>query len=314
MNSIILGGRGRMKIIYFFDLEGVIGLYTLKDERNNLKLALQEINTVIKIIIKNPDAELTFCDCHNDGSMNTYLKEIYPDIHFLENIWKIHERNEYDFAIFTGFHAKEGAKGIFSHSFRSEFEWVKLGNKSVGELEIFINYLKAFKIKTVLVSGDAAAIEEISHMDCVKNVSKDKLFLKTFEKKYQELENRVGEAIDNWEHYTNDEYDLSEVRIKFRESVTIFQSKDMTGADNILTFRDTLQFVYAIDEICTLLNRDIYIQRIVSMMRHNRKLYLRAHKEPQMNILFSKDTRLLTDVELKSIYDTVVRLKRSFSE
>ncbi len=300
-----------MKLIYFFDLEGVIGLYTLEDEKKCLELSLQEINEVIEILSKYSEIELTFCDCHNNGKMNSVLKSNYSHISFLSNIWQITRKNQYDYAIFTGFHAKEGAEGIFPHSFREEFEYVKLGKRIVGELEIFINYLNAFEIKTLLVSGDAAAIKEIAYINCEKNIGKSQIKNENIEEKYLQLEKSVEKAIKERNYYEPQKFDSSNVQLKFKHNVKNFENMEQEKREGVIQYENTVQFVQQLDSICSWLNREIYIARIIRISRCNRELYIKLCLNREIKALLRKDVTLLTNEEIEKIFMELQNLKKA---
>lgn len=281
-------------ILLLSDLEGIIGVYNLDEDEINKKLYMKEISIIFDTIIKNKFYNIYYCDIHDNGSMRLLLQDKYPNVHFIEEFINIDFNVHYEAAYLTGFHARCNTDGILCHSFRNDFYEVYLGDKVVGELEIYINWLSYYDIPIAFVSCDDVAMEEIRRVDCIKNISKSKNNLlnnNNFDKNYEKLSKNILLGLTN-KHIGVTQYKNDKVRIKLADNSIIYKldKKVFNIKNQLIEFTDTINFIEKIIVLANELNRLIYeeFNNNVNFINKLRSEYSHVKVENILDDKFSK--------------------------
>lgn len=157
------------KILVLIDIEGIIGVKSLRDEIENNKLAYIETEIVTKFLKEKGYHDITLCNIHDDGKSfeKSYFKGLNAKLlcgvkELLANI------DGFTDAFLIGFHGKENSGGCFDHSFRTDIKSCRLIKKEVGEIGLFTRWLESKKINVLFVSGEGNFMDEVSNeMDCI---------------------------------------------------------------------------------------------------------------------------------------------------
>lgn len=250
----------KRNLLVFFDVEGVIGLYSMQFTRKVKNLANKECRLLLSTLDKLSNATIYFCDCHNVGEYTINLIKEYPNVIFYSSLWDIDFNIKYDFSFFSGFHARNHSKGILSHSFRPEFDRIFIGDKECGEVDIFVNLLLYYNIPTIFISGCDMLMNESTQLNCVKNCSKtnESEDLNKHETYYYEnYEYNLKKAINLMDDYIIEnnlnQYDKSNISVSLtrEEMFTFFEDNH----SNKIIFKDTKKFIERLPEISENLNQ-----------------------------------------------------------
>lgn len=152
-------------ILILADMEGCSGITDMRNYEICRKKMIEETERVIQLTEECGDACITIADCHNDGKN---VVEYFSAKGYVcyEHIWSIQRLEKYDCAMLIGFHPKNGNAGFCPHTIRPDVEELFLGEKSIGEVELVINWLAGHGVPVVFVSGDNAVKKELDGYDC----------------------------------------------------------------------------------------------------------------------------------------------------
>ena len=283
-------------------MEGSIGVYDKNSPPKNLLLMRKEISFILSKLIEHK-FNISVIDCHDNGKNLNILKTKFPQVRFFQHLGNFDETYKkehlnYDCALLTGFHVKNGSLGIYPHSFRLDIENIYMGLEMVGEAEIIINYLSFFNIPTIFLSGDKDFIDEMSNYTCKKTIVKPKI-----NDAYNKICADILSALSNNNDFNKTiTYNDSPIYIKLRNdsSLRYFPLNDFRIEDERLIFSDTLDFIENLMPVCYILNSAINILKLKL-----RKLIFKINKKytyEQLNNI--KDTKLRTLLLYgKKIYD-----------
>lgn len=144
------------------DLEGVTGLYSLRDRSECVQLMTAEVDVITDELIKAGISNITVCDVHDNGDTVSCTVMENKGVHLVSQFWNLDFNHQYDMALLTGFHAMHGSIGYFPHTFRPDIHSMYFSCMSdpVGEIGFFVSWLARYHIPVVLVTGDKAAADE----------------------------------------------------------------------------------------------------------------------------------------------------------
>lgn len=292
-------------ILIITDLEGVSGVYDMANMSSCISNYNNEVENIIKRILSLKKYKIYICDCHDHGVYLCELEKKYPNITFYHTIWEINFDVHYDYSMLCGFHAKGGSKGILSHSFRLEFDNITLCDKAVGEIEIFINYLAFYNIKTIFVSADNVAIEDMDDYDGIKFITKyNDVFDYNIKENYIKMDCSIEMALDRKEEILSQTYDNGCIKVQIKDDYLINKLKeDYKVINDCLVFNNTLEFINELYNLCFVLNNLNAEQKKDMLLYlyknyHNRRIDI---SNKRVKYLWAKDIQKLTISELKEV-------------
>ena len=243
-----------IRLLVLADMEGCLGLYDMTDRTAGQSHMKKEIAAIIENLNSTNKYDITVVDCHDSGRNLLDLREKYPQVMFVSHIWNIADLDKYDCAIMTGFHGQRGSNGWFAHTLRPEIICAKLGDRQVGEIELFANYLAYYNVPVSAISGDEAAREEAFCIGAVFYPTK-----RINEKKNIATEDYLQLAewfVNSLKEPTAKHYDPSKVELFLSDEMypdylpeAIFKT---TSAS--VVFEDTVEFMNKIFSLCMYLN------------------------------------------------------------
>ncbi len=307
----------KRNILILSDLEGVIGIYDLNDSEYCKNMYEKELTIIFDTILLREQSNIYFCNMHDNGGMNLNLKHLYPQINFIDNFLSIDFSIRYDCSMFFGFHSMGGTDGILSHSFRDDIMEVNIGNKIVGELQIYINWLSYYKIPVILVSCDDVAMEEIKKVNCIKNISKYKENRnESLEYLYNRLKENILLSLEL--PLKNTEYDDSNISIKFinDDFLKYFESINYDLKENYICYYDTLEFIDDMINLSNILNEAsqkeyLLISSFVKNLRMNYSNFsVKEINDDDFTIFINKDIRSISEFERNYILDKLDKSKK----
>jgi len=167
-------GEKPKTVFMITDLEGVSGVFSTELQCEPLesprfqearKLLTGEINAAVDGLLGGGATGVVVWDGH-DSSRSLSALDINPKALLLTGqpvAPTLELDSSYAAMVFVGQHAMAGAmNGILNHSFSSlgvENMWVN--NRPVGEIGVRVMLAGAFGVPTIMLSGDAAACEEL---------------------------------------------------------------------------------------------------------------------------------------------------------
>jgi D-amino peptidase len=111
--------------------------------------------------------EIVVNDSHG-GQRNLRLEDLAPGVRLISHSFKRHGMVEgldesFDAVLFVGYHAKAGAaRGLFAHTGSGVVRDLTINGRSVGEGGMNAALAAWYGVPVVMVSGDDAAVEEVS--------------------------------------------------------------------------------------------------------------------------------------------------------
>lgn len=290
-------------ILILIDLEAIIGVEDLWDEKTNEVLLYKEISAIINSIPNNMNIYL--CYNHNDGILPGNLAEnLSPEIHIIEKINNIDFSIDYKTAFLIGFHGKKSDYCKFPHTFREEIEILFLGEKEVGEIEMVTNLLSYYKIPVSLISTDTSVINYLGY-DCIyHDIDKGNTY-----SIYFDLENDVKKALNS--EITLLKFDDSMVKIIYNNYVQKRAKK--LELDIKTSFKNSIDFFNYLPNLHVPLNyiikKDIDI--ITDRLIKNRPESLNSIKDENIRKLLDKDINLITYFDLCEILEYFYKIKNN---
>lgn len=287
-------------ILIILDLEVIIGVEDLWDEKRNEILLYKEISTIINSIPDNINIYL--CYGHNDGILPGKLVEnIGCEINIIKKINNIDFNVKYDAAFLIGFHGKKSDCCRYPHTFREEVEALFLGKKEVGEIEMIINLLAYYKIPVSLISTESSVIDYLNY-DCIyHNVDQEDT-----NSTYLNLENDVRKAFNSKSVLPR--FNDSKVEIIYDNDV-IKRIKEL-GLDIGISFKDTIDFFNYLPNLHVPLNNIIKKEMDIKYeLIKNRPESLDSVKDENIRKLLDKDIELITYLDLSEILEYFHEIK-----
>jgi len=162
-----------MKIYISADMEGVCGITNIKqvlgDSREYeeaRKLMTNEVNAAIEGALDGGAVDITINDSH--GYMrNIVFDDLNPQAKLISGFPKqmimMEGINEtYDGAVFIGYHAMAGTKGVLAHTIsRNIFSSIEINGVKMGEFGLNAALAGHFNVPILMVSGDDVLQEEV---------------------------------------------------------------------------------------------------------------------------------------------------------
>lgn len=289
-------------ILILVDMEGCAGITDMKQYDVCREKMTEETERVIQAIKECGNADIEVADCHNDGKN---IVEFFSDKGYVcyEHLWSIQNVEKYDCAMLVGFHPKNGEVGFCPHTLRPDVDELFLGEKSIGEVELLINWLAGYGVPVVFVSGDDAVKKELDGYDCEfyaaneagKEVLDRQALLERMRPHIKKALGLPGEK--------KTRYDNSAIKVKLiGESYYKWMPPELFSIDNeMVVFPDTERFISSLYSFCMFLNVAERYQRLrmhylVSKIKGSGVC---VEKDRRGNeLLNQKDWRALSDVEI----------------
>ena len=162
-----------MRIFISLDAEGCTGLTSFEQVtpgnaryQDGVYAMIEDLGSILAGAREAGATEFVICDAHNDG-MNLPLTPLGEDVrvvrgtgHPLSMMAGI-DTAEFDGAIFMGYHAKNGAPGVMSHTYYfPSVERVFIGDLEVGEFGLNACVAGSFDVPSIMISGDDVVAKE----------------------------------------------------------------------------------------------------------------------------------------------------------
>lgn len=175
---------GKIKILLYYDMEGVTGQNDIKSidfdtkEYEEARIWLtDDVNAVIKGLFKGGADFVDVVDAHGSGNpkpdifverMDSRAKMINRETKF-DPYLDIVEKNKYDAIVAVAMHSRTGGGGFAEHTINVGLEWI-LNDMPVTESEMLAYAWGKVNVPLIFVSGDDKLQEQISWMNWVKYV------------------------------------------------------------------------------------------------------------------------------------------------
>ena len=294
------------KVLVLADMEGCQGITDLSQYDTCREKMTEEAERVIYAIENCEKADITVADCHNDGrNIVQYFSEKGYVCH--EHIWSIKDIEQYDCAMLIGFHPKKGEAGFCPHTIRPDVDELYLGEKSIGEVELLINWLAGHGVPVVFVSGDEAVKKELDNYDGVF-YAPNAAGVELLDKKalLAQMTRHIRKALEAKARIIPD-YDDCEIRLRLiGESYNKFVPHELFPVKaGMVTFSDTESFVLSLRSFCEFLNiaeqyQGLRIRHLIKKIRETGFCLERdARGKELMN---QKDWRALSDRDIDYLY------------
>lgn len=160
-----------MKVYLSVDMEGITGLpdytYVSSNEKNYERgrlIMTHEANAVIEAAFEAGATEVLVNDSHSKMN-NIVIEELHPDAMLITGDVKPFSMVQgldatFDAAIFLGYHARAGQKGVMSHAMTWGVRNMWVDEEIVGELGFNAMVAGHFGVPVVMVGGDDCAAAE----------------------------------------------------------------------------------------------------------------------------------------------------------
>lgn len=179
--------------------------------------------------------------------------------------------------------------------------------KSIGEVELVINWLAGHGVPVVFVSGDNAVKKELDGYDCefyASNEAGKEAFARQalLEKTRPHIKKALELPRERKTHY-----DISQIKIKLiGESYYKWLPHELFSTDNgMVVFRDTKSFISSILYFCRFLNIAEEYQRLRMrcLVQNIKKCSVCIENDRRgKELLNQKDWRALSDKEISYLY------------
>ena len=156
-----------MRVYIAADMEGIAGL-SATDDPAGRALMTGEVNAAIEAAFEAGAVEVVVNDAH--GGHNNLIQEALDQrVRLLRGNLKPYGMMEglderFTHVLFIGFHAKAGEDGFAAHTGSGLTADLKVNGMSVGEGGMNALYAAWYDVPVVFVSGDQAAIDEMTAM------------------------------------------------------------------------------------------------------------------------------------------------------
>lgn len=296
----------RSNILIIADMEGCPGITDMRQYDDCREKMIEETERVIQAVENCSNACITVADCHNYGKN---IVEYFSGKGYVccEHIWSIKNVEKYDCAMLIGFHPKKGEDGFCPHTLRPDVDELFLGEKSIGEVELLINWLAGYGVPVVFVSGDSAVKKELNGYNCVFYAA-DRTGEKVSDRHalLEHMLSSIKMALDlpgNKEVCYND----SVIKVKLeRENCYKWLPGEIFSIENgMVVFPDTEKFISSLLPFCEFLNLAEGYQRLrlKHLGKKIRENYACVEKDSRGNqLLKEKEWRALSDDEIGYLY------------
>lgn len=161
-----------MKAYIVCDLEGVAGIVDFEkqcDEKGAyyqqaIRVATLELNALVEGLIEGGADEIYAWPGHCDFPGGIDFELLHPECKLVMHAGDggpAGVDGSFDAMILHGFHAMAGAPhGVLSHSFYQLLNNVWFGEEKVGEIAMNMYTFAEYKVPTIMVTGDQAAVQE----------------------------------------------------------------------------------------------------------------------------------------------------------
>jgi hypothetical protein len=300
-------------LLLVVDVEGCIGVFDLDNYEDYRKKVETEVSYIIECIHQLGNYEVTLLDCHDDGTtLLDYAKK--NGINHVQHLWSLKDAYNYSKALLIGFHSKNGAGGIISHTLRPDINKLYIGNKDVGELFFIINWLSYYKIPVIYVSGDETLERELKNelgndfngVFCkVKTISSLEIL---------PLIN-IKNALSKYLSLLPICYKYDENKLKIELTAECFSKlipdEICTVNNNYLLFKDTMSFVNNLQDLCFYINLSSahHHKRVKSVSKLIRAKYesVEEIKDNDVKTVLSKTWQDLSDADIKFLYEKLLK-------
>jgi D-amino peptidase len=167
-----------MKILIWFDLEGVSGIddptmCELRSPRlqEGRRLGTADVNAVVRGLRRGGATEISIFDGHDFGG-NLIAEELDPAVDYLSGGWAdtleelitTNALANYDAVVLVGHHSQSGTvNGFYAHTVNPDIA-LRLNGQPVGEIELAAWLAGHFGVRTIMVSSDEAGVNEAKRL------------------------------------------------------------------------------------------------------------------------------------------------------
>ncbi len=308
----------KKKILILVDMEGCTGIIDMRQYDFCREKMIEETERVIQSIEACEEAEIAVADCHNDGKniVRYFSNKGYS---CYEHIWSIQNVEKYDCAMLIGFHPKNGEEGFYPHTLRADVDELFLGEKSIGEVGLLINWLAGHGVPVVFVGGDSAVKKELAGYECVfyasnatrvelsdKGSSSEQISLSASKSLLDRMTPYVKYALDSLGEIKLC-YDVSAMKVKLiGENYYKWMPQELFSTEKgMVVFPDTERFIQSLLPFCEFLNiaEEYQRVRIHYLVRKIKISGICVEKDRKGNeLLNQKDWRALSDEEIGYLY------------
>ncbi len=293
-------------ILLLADMEGCSGITDMGQYDICQERMIEETERVIRLIETYEKAEISVADCHNDGkNIVKYFSE--KGYVCYEHIWFVQSVERYDCAMLIGFHPKNGEDGFCPHTIRPDVKDLYLGEKSIGEVGLMINWLAGHGVPVVFVSGDSAVKKELDGYDgefyATNEKESDDLDRQTLmELMKPYIQRALGIKDRDILHYNDHEIRLRLIGEVYNKFVP---QELFLVREGFIVFPNTESFILSLLPLCEFLNiaEEYQRLRIRHLVKKIKKSGVRVEKDRRANdLLNQKEWRALSDEEISYLY------------
>jgi D-amino peptidase len=177
---------GKIKILLYYDMEGVSGLKDLraisfrnKEYYNPAREVLtSDVNAVVEGLFAGGAHEVHIVDAHGSGNpepdilldkLDKRAKMIFKDKRFRPYVDLV-EKDVYDAVAVVCMHAATGGGGFAAHTYTIGMDWI-INDKSINETEIIAYAWGQVGVPLIFASGDDKLKEQLSYMTWLQYVT-----------------------------------------------------------------------------------------------------------------------------------------------
>lgn len=177
---------GKIKILLYYDMEGVSGLKDLratsfryKEYYNPAREVLtSDVNAVVEGLFAGGAHEVHIVDAHGSGNpepdifldkLDKRAKMIFKDKRFRPYVDLV-EKDVYDAVAVVCMHSSTGGGGFAAHTYTIGMDWI-INDKSINETEIIAYAWGQVGVPLIFASGDDKLKEQLSYMTWLQYVT-----------------------------------------------------------------------------------------------------------------------------------------------
>ena len=153
-------------VLILLDLEGILGVRSMRPLSTVVQLAYKEIALVSSRLKNAGYYKIVVCNIHNQGTdlersiLENMGISLLPGINTLLATIK-----QFSFAVMIGFHGKSNSGGRFDHTFRMDFRYLRYAGHSMGEVGLYARLLMSEGVPVALISGEGNFSDEVDEFD-----------------------------------------------------------------------------------------------------------------------------------------------------
>jgi len=165
-----------MKIYISCDMEGISGVVHWddtgregqEDYQRFRKLMTLEANAAVEGALLGGATEVVVNDSHG-GMRNIMLEDFHKEARLITGSTKFMSMMEgldasYNAAIFIGYHARAGARGVLSHTYTGQVLEYRVNGEIMGETGMNAMVAGAFGVPVIFLSGDSTVTSEAKRL------------------------------------------------------------------------------------------------------------------------------------------------------